>query len=110
MTVLLPVAPRISLVDKDGRITRPWQLYFDAVFARIGGSMAPDVPDLEIGNLPMLDESIGARLSIVESYQSHAPQVQHFVFEASQDAQLSALQAEVAALRGLVEGLLQART
>jgi hypothetical protein len=45
--VLVPPAPRVNLVDGKGNITRPWSLYLDTVFARLGGTVAPSNTELE---------------------------------------------------------------
>ncbi len=54
MVVLVQPPPRVDLVeirnDPDGtmrgKITRPWQLYFDNFFSRAGGTVAPNNNEL----------------------------------------------------------------
>lgn len=110
MSTLLPPRPSINLVDANGKMTRPWTIYFDDVFRRLGGSVAPDLGELEamISQLPDTSAAIESRIAIAESYASQLPQAQPEARqESAADGQLQALQAEVAALRGIVEGLLQ---
>lgn len=55
MTMLVQPPPRIDFceitTDQGGklraRISRPWSLYFDALFARVGGNVAPSAGDIE---------------------------------------------------------------
>lgn len=45
-SVLVPPPPRISLVDERGNITRPWSIYLQDVFGRLGGTVAPSNDEL----------------------------------------------------------------
>lgn len=70
-TTLLPLAPRISLVDQNGNMTRPWSLYFQDVFLRIGGSIAPTPGEIVTmvlasiaANQPQNDESDAINIQI----------------------------------------------
>jgi len=47
MTVLVPPPPRIRLVDERGNITRPWSLYFQDLYNRVGGSVALSPSELQ---------------------------------------------------------------
>lgn len=61
MTTLIPQAPRINLVDQNGNITRPWSMYLQDVFRRIGGVDGPSTTELE--------EDLLALEGVVESAQ-----------------------------------------
>ena len=60
--VLIPPPPRVSFVDERGNITRPWLLYLQDLFARVGGSVAPSVEELvaDIENAAFVGQSAKA--------------------------------------------------
>lgn len=47
--ILVPPPPRVSFVDERGNITRPWLMYLQDLFSRVGGSVAPSTDELEAG-------------------------------------------------------------
>jgi len=84
MTVLIPQPPRIDLAeittDQTGKlrakITRPWSMYFEAIFDRIGGNVASTPDDIEQGQLARVHEyvvSLETSLSMIsaESQRVH---------------------------------------
>jgi len=66
MTVLIPQPPRIDLAeittDQTGKlrakITRPWSMYFEAIFDRIGGNVASTPDDIEQGQLARVQDYV----------------------------------------------------
>lgn len=58
-TVLVPPPPRISLVDERGNITRPWSLYLQDVFSRIGGNVSLSPAELQ-AEIDLVDERASA--------------------------------------------------
>lgn len=71
--VLVPPPPRVSLVDERGNITRPWLLYFQDVFTRIGGAVAPSPQEMQ-AEIDAIDERATASALGVFGRQVIQPQ------------------------------------
>ena len=78
MTLLISQPPRIDIAeittDQTGKlrakITRPWSMYFEAMFARIGGNVASTPDDLEQGQLAQVQDyvvSLETSLSMISA-------------------------------------------
>jgi hypothetical protein len=95
MTILVQPPPRVDLVEitQDangvlrGRITRPWSLYLDNLFSRVGGTTGSSN-----------DELMGAPVSI----ESSSPSVEAETF--APYSEFTALREEVAALSESLSG------
>lgn len=71
--ILVPPPPRIPIADASGNITRPWSLYFQDVFSRIGGTTGPSNAELSDEIAGLQGSSEAANLGIF-GRQINAPQ------------------------------------
>ena len=78
MTLLISQPPRVDLceitTDQTGKlrakITRPWSMYLEAIFARVGGNVASTPDDIEQGQLARVQDnvvSLETSLSIIST-------------------------------------------
>lgn len=101
---LVPPPPRISLVDERGNITRPWSLYFQDVFGRLGGAVAPSNDELAT----MIDDQFApAPFPPAPPTDDLAPTALVMQAADAPSGRLEALEAAVFALRQQVEALTQ---
>lgn len=103
--VLVPTPPRINLVDDRGKITRPWSMYFDDVFTRLGGSVAPSIDEIA-DELDGIDQAPTPQ-PFAPGNGDLLPPVVMLPAATNDNGRLEALEAEVAVLRQMITGLQQ---
>lgn len=103
--ILIPPPPRISLVDANGNITRPWSNWLlNDVFKRLGGDVALSNDELEA--LTVATALAPAAMQQIDR-QDPAPAPLPFIAPQDPHGRLEAVEAEVTRLRQLIEGLQQ---
>lgn len=99
--VKIPPAPRISLVDENRNITRPWSELIDAIIKRIGG-VGSEPTNAELADLiegigqssTVIDVSADSRMYAIEAeFRQLPPQQQVSIPDRDDSGRISALEA-----------------
>jgi hypothetical protein len=82
---------RVPLVDKDGRVTREWQVWLEQLNSRVGGTKAPTIKEIDASATAAKDAADAAASTADEAKQTaiSAEMLAHFAHSIPRDKGLT---------------------